>query len=232
MWSENTMSLPLKLGYLSDFYKEGRGGVHNYVNVSSMLLNEYSVEKLDGEIGKRLDFVKNRASIVKAEMHNAMFENLLDKYVDYGINDRTLTYTLPDSEATTILRKITDKYKGKYVYLDFWATFCAPCRKGIEQSKAWREELRNNPDFEFVYITSDKNSPKTLYEEYVAQNLDGAESYRIPDEDYKKLTVLFKFSGIPHHEALDPNGNVLKVNNTYYEGKDVFLRKIESMKRM
>jgi hypothetical protein len=43
--------------------------------------------------------------------------------------------------------------------------------------------------------------------------------------------VLFKFSGIPHHEALDPNGNVLKVNNTYYEGKDVFLRKIESMKR-
>lgn len=232
MWSGNTMSLPLKLGYLSDFYKEGRGGVHNYVNVSSMLLNEYSVEELDGEIGKRLDFVKNRASIVKAEMHDAMFENLLDKYVDYGINDRTLTYTLPDCEATTILRKITDKYKGKYVYLDFWATFCAPCRKGIEQSKAWREELRNNPDFEFVYITSDKNSPKTTYEEYVAQNLDGAESYRIPDEDYKKLTVLFKFSGIPHHEALDPNGNVLKVNNTYYEGKDVFLRKIESMKRM
>jgi hypothetical protein len=66
----------------------------------------------------------------------------------------------------------------------------------------------------------------------VAQNLNGAECYRIPEEDYKKLTVLFKFTGIPHHEALDPNGNVLKVNNTYYEGKDVFLRKIESMKRM
>ena len=51
----------------------------------------------------------------------------------------------------------------------------------------------------------------------------------------KKTTrnlLFFKFTGIPHHEALDPNGNVLKVNNTYYEGKDVFLRKIESMKRM
>ena len=232
MWSGNTMSLPLKLGYLSDFYKEGRGGVHNYVNVSSMLLNEYSVEELDGEIGKRLDFVKNRASIVKAEMHDAMFENLLDKYVDYGINDRTLTYTLPDCEATTILRKITDKYKGKYVYLDFWATFCAPCRTGIEQTKAWREELRNNPDFEFVFITGDRSSPQAAYDEYVAQNLNGAECYRIPEKEYQKLWELFKFTGIPHYEALDPNGDVLTKFNKYYLGKEIFLSDIEMLKNM
>lgn len=232
MFGENTMSLPLKLGYLSAFYKEGKEGVHNYININSMLMNEYSGESLDIKVGEEMAEVKQRASVIKAEMHNPMFEALLDKYVDAGLNDRTLTYTLPDCEATNILRKITDKYKGKYVYLDFWATFCAPCRTGIEQTKAWREELRNNPDFEFVYITSDKNSPKTTYEEYLAQNLNGAECYRIPEEDYKKLTVLFKFTGIPHHEALDPKGNVLKVNNTYYEGKDIFLRKIEMMKKM
>ncbi len=232
IFGENTMSLPMKLGYLASFYKEGKEGVHNYIKINSSLMNEFSGEELDSELGKRLDLVKNRAGIVKAEMQDAMFESLLDKYADFGINDRTLTYTLPDCEATVILRKITDNYKGKYVYLDFWATFCAPCRTGIEQSKVWREELRNNPDFEFVYITSDKNSPKTTYEEYVAQHLNGAECYRISEEDYKKLTVLFKFSSIPHHEALDPNGNVLKVNNTYYEGKEIFLRKIERMKKM
>jgi thiol-disulfide isomerase/thioredoxin len=195
-------------------------------------MNKFSGNSLDVKVEEAIAEIKRRANAVKAEMHNPMFEALIDKYVDAGLNDKELTYTLPDCEATNILRKITDKYKGKYVYLDFWATFCAPCRSGIEQSKAWREEVRNNPDFEFVYITGDKSSPKTTYEEYVAQNLNGAECYRIPEEDYKKLKVLFKFTGFPHHEALDPNGNVLKVNNTYYEGKDVFLRKIETMKRM
>ena len=232
VFGEKNISLPFIIHYLADFYKQGKRGKHNYLNIKSELMNKFSSNSLDVKVEEAIAEIKRRANAVKAEMHNPMFEALIDKYVDAGLNDRELTYTLPDCEATNILRKITDKYKGKYVYLDFWATFCAPCRSGIEQSKAWREEVRNNPDFEFVYITGDKSSPKTTYEEYVAQNLNGAECYRIPEEDYKKLKVLFKFTGFPHHEGLDPNGNVLKVNNTYYEGKDIFLRKIETMKRM
>ena len=232
VFGEKNISLPFIIHYLADFYKQGKKGKHNYLNIKSELMNKFFGNSLDVKVEEAIAEIKRRANAVKAEMHNPMFEALIDKYVDAGLNDKILTYTLPDCDATNILRKITDKYKGKYVYLDFWATFCAPCRSGIEQSKAWREEVRNNPDFEFVYITGDKSSPKTTYEEYVAQNLNGAECYRIPEEDYKKLKVLFKFTGFPHYEALDPNGNVLKVNNTYYEGKDVFLRKIETMKRM
>lgn len=232
VFGEKNISLPFIIHYLADFYKQGKRGKHNYLNIKSELMNKFFGNSLDVKVEEAIAEIKRRANAIKAEMHNPMFEALIDKYVDAGLNDRELTYTLPDCEATNILRKITDKYKGKYVYLDFWATFCGPCREGIEHSKAWREEVRNNPDFEFVYITGDKSSPKTTYEEYVAQNLNGAECYRIPEEDYKKLKVLFKFTGFPHHEALDPNGNVLKVNNTYYEGKDIFLRKIETMKRM
>ena len=161
-----------------------------------------------------------------------MFESLLDEYVNYGLNNKQMSYTLPECEATTILRKITDKYKGKYVYIDFWATYCGPCRDGIEKSKAWRKELRNNPDFEFIFITGDKDSPKKDFDEYASENLNGAEVYRIPQDEYNKLKELFKFSGIPHYEALDRNGNVLKINKEYGVGKEQFLKNIETLKKL
>jgi thiol-disulfide isomerase/thioredoxin len=226
------ISLPMKMRYLKDFYYNSSESGYNFINFKSGIMNCYPADSVDIMVNKQVESIMQRTQKVKAALHNPMYESLLDEYVSYGLNDKQMSYSLPEREATTLLKKITDKYKGKYVYLDFWSTFCGPCRANIESSKPWREELRNNPDFEFVYITGDKSSPKTTYEEYVAQNLNGAECYRIPEEDYKKLKVLFKFTGFPHHEALDPNGNVLKVNNTYYEGKDVFLRKIETMKRM
>jgi thiol-disulfide isomerase/thioredoxin len=184
-------------------------------------------------VNERTESIKWRAKTIKKAFHDPMLESLLDEYVNYGLNDKQMSYTLPDCEATTILRKITDKYKGKYLYIDFWATFCGPCRGGIEESKTWREELRNNPDFEFIFITGDKDSPKKDFDEYVAENLNGAEVYRIPQAEYNKLMELFKFSGIPQYEALDRNGNVLKFCNKYRDGgKEQFLKNIELLKKL
>ena len=70
------------------------------------------------------------------------------------------------------------------------------------------------------------------YDEYVAEKLNGAEVYRVPQDEYQKYMELFKFSGIPHQEALDRNGNVLKINNNYHMGKEIFLENIETLKKL
>ena len=93
--------------------------------------------------------------------------------------------------------------------------------------------MRNIPDFEFIFITGDKDSPKKDFDKYVAENLNGAEVYRIPQAEYNKLMELFKFSGIPQYEALDRNGNVLKFCNKYRDGgKEQFLKNIELLKKL
>ena len=233
IFGEDEISLPMKIRYLNEFYRKSRSGDYNYITFKSDFINRYPADSVDIMVNERIESIKRRTKNIKKAFHDPMLESLLDEYVNYGLNDKQMSYTLPDCEATTILRKITDKYKGKYLYIDFWATFCGPCRGGIEESKTWREELRNNPDFEFIFITGDKDSPKKDFDKYVAENLNGAEVYRIPQAEYNKLMELFKFSGIPQYEALDRNGNVLKFCNKYRDGgKEQFLKNIELLKKL
>jgi thiol-disulfide isomerase/thioredoxin len=232
IYGAETISLPLKIKFLQDFYWSSKGGKYNYLIMKAGIKRIFPADSVDIVFNDSIAKINQRANVIKAALNDAMLEAMIDKWLDKGLNDKEITYTLPECEGSSILKKITDKYKGKYVFLDFWATYCGPCRAGIESSKAWREELRNNPDFEFVFITGDRSSPQAAYDEYVAQNLNGAECYRIPEKEYQKLWELFKFTGIPHYEALDPNGDVLTKFNKYYLGKEIFLSDIEMLKNM
>jgi len=51
------------------------------------------------------------------------------------------------------LLKLSD-LKGKVVLIDFWATWCAPCREGIPDLVALKNEFKNN-DFEIIGISVD-----------------------------------------------------------------------------
>ena len=64
---------------------------------------------------------------------------------------------LPDGKAKNQFYDIADKYKGKIVFVDFWATTCGPCVGSIERMKEIREKYENNPDFEFVLSQMNPN---------------------------------------------------------------------------
>ena len=57
--------------------------------------------------------------------------------------------------------------------------------------------------FAMIFITSD---PEQYYEPFRQEWLEGAESYRISEDDYNALAGMFNFSAIPHHELITPDG--------------------------
>ena len=69
---------------------------------------------------------------------------------------KSLAKPLPDEPGTEVFRKIIDRYKGKILFVDFWATTCGPCVHSIKNMKEIREKYIDNPDFEFVFITDDR----------------------------------------------------------------------------
>ena len=137
-------------------------------------------------------------------------------------------YDLPEGEATDIFRKLVEPFRGKWVYIDFWATSCGPCRSGIESSADVRKKLAGRDDIELVFITGDRSSPQEAYREYVDKNLEGEVSYLLPETQYILLSGLFNFTGIPHNELVDPDGRIVC-------GKDIprlgpgFIEQIESL---
>lgn len=134
------------------------------------------------------------------------------------------TYALPEGPATEILRNIIKAHAGKALFIDFWATFCGPCRSGIEHTAGLRQQYKDHPDFQFIYITSDRESPEKTYNEYVEKNLKGEACYRIPQADYNYLRQLFHFNGIPHYEWIEKDGTVLRNSPGTYNLEE-FLKK-------
>lgn len=128
----------------------------------------------------------------------------------------TTSYQLPEGKATDIFRRIIAPHAGKVLFVDFWATTCGPCRAGIKATAKLREQYRNHPEFQFVYITSEAESPLKAYTEYVKKNLKGEASYRLGDTDYKYLRQLFRFNGIPHYVVVEKDGSICTENVEAY----------------
>lgn len=122
--------------------------------------------------------------------------------------DATATYQLPNSKGTDIFRNIIKEHQGKVLFVDFWSTGCGPCRYGIEHTADLRKKYKNHPEFQFIYITSDKESPKESYNAYVKENLEGEASYSVSETEYNYLRQLFKFNGIPHYVLIEKDGSV------------------------
>lgn len=118
------------------------------------------------------------------------------------------SYRLPEGKATDIFRRIIAPYAGKVLFVDFWATTCAPCRQGIQATAKLREQYRNHPEFQFVYITSEEESPEKAYAEYVETHLKGEACFRLTDTEYKYMRELFQFNGIPHYVVVEKDGSI------------------------
>lgn len=132
---------------------------------------------------------------------NRIFDSIFSKKADK-------TYQLAEGKATEIFRNIIKAHSGKMLFIDFWATSCGGCREGIEATAQLREDYKNHPKFQFIYITDERSSPKKTYDEYVAKNLQGESSYRISESEFIYLRELFKFNAIPHYELIQKDGSV------------------------
>ncbi len=78
-------------------------------------------------------------------------------------------FVLADDAGTGTL----SDYQGKYVLLNFWATWCAPCRKEMPMLSALQEEF-GGAEFEVLTLATGRNSPtgiKKFFEETEISNL-------------------------------------------------------------
>lgn len=128
-----------------------------------------------------------------------------------------------DVAPENILQTILDKYKGKAVLIDIWATWCGPCRAGHKAMAPLKEQMKGQ-NVQFIYITS-PSSPLATWQEML-KDIDG-DHYYLTQEQYKYILEKYESDGIPTYAIYNTKGEQT-FKHIGFPGNDAIRKELEA----
>ncbi|WP_272151317.1 TlpA family protein disulfide reductase [Tenacibaculum aiptasiae] len=102
-------------------------------------------------------------------------------------------------------------FRGKYVYIDVWATWCGPCKAEIPSLKKVEKQYHDK-NIEFVSISIDPKKDHGLWEQMIKdKELGGVQLFA--DNDWNsKFIKDYGINGIPRFILINPEGKIISAS--------------------
>ena len=114
-------------------------------------------------------------------------------------------------------KKSLDFFKGKYVYIDVWATWCGPCIQQIPYLETLEKEYHNK-NIEFISISTDEarrsggswEAAEKKWRDFVKKrNMSGVQLWSGQDYSFQQA---YEINGIPRFILIGPEGKIVDAN--------------------
>ncbi|MDE6065667.1 MAG: TlpA family protein disulfide reductase [Duncaniella sp.] len=150
-------------------------------------------------------------SIIKANPDSRVAQNYradraekqaLDRAIAIGAPAPDLTFNNLDGKPVSI-----SSFKGKVLIVDFWASWCGPCRAEIPSLKKIYDEFKDNDRVAFLSISID--SDKDAWLKAVKKEAMPWEQLLAPNAGQQALKT-YQISGIPHIICIAEDGTIFR----------------------
>lgn len=142
-----------------------------------------------------------------AQANKKLQEEAILKYGSIQAPD----FTLPNMEGKSL--KLSDS-RGKVVVLDFWATWCGPCRASFPNMQTLVKQYKDKNVVFFFVDTWQQGSPKTIKDEVQKFLTTNKYTFNVLFDFKLDLAAKYKIVAIPTKIVIDKNGRFASISSS------------------
>ena len=111
-------------------------------------------------------------------------------------------FTLTDMEGAN---RSLSEFKGKVVVIDFWGTWCGPCKRELPYSKKIEERFAERDDLVFLFVALERGSKDNWKQFVIGNELPGVHLF-MPNTSAQLAP--YKITSVPRYAIVDKEGNI------------------------
>ncbi|WP_413998757.1 TlpA family protein disulfide reductase [Flavobacterium sp. W1B] len=218
--SDYLFSSEYKVIVFSKFYKNIKGDSTSWFITAKNAIPEIKALKSQN-IKNRL--IKN--SIADISMDNPNYEKTYNEFSAIVTDPKLKEILTQNYKATNALKPgnpspkfdyenqkggktSLESLKGKYIYIDLWATWCGPCIQEIPFLKKVEEQYKDK-NIEFVSISIDSKKDQEKWSKFVKEKQLSGIQLLAENEWDSTFIKDYAVQGVPTFILIDPDGNII-----------------------